>query len=44
MGRPLTHCQGSGGQVGAPCPIAVLGADDFKPRVAITFPRDLELR
>lgn len=43
MGRPLTHCQGSGGQVRAPCPIAFLGTDDLEPRVAITFPRDLEL-
>ena len=40
FGRPLTHCQGSGGQVRAPCPIAVLGTDDFQPRVAITFACD----
>ena len=43
MGRPLTHCQGSGGQVRAPCPIAVLGTDDLEPRVAIALPRDPEL-
>ena len=28
IGRPLTHCQGSGGQVRAPCPLAVVGIDD----------------
>jgi hypothetical protein len=43
MGRPLTHCQGSGGQVRAPCPLAVLGTDDLEPRVAITFPCDPEI-
>ena len=44
VGRPLTPCQGSGGQIRAPCPIAVLGTDDFKPRVAKTFPRDPKFR
>ena len=42
-GRPLTHCQGSGGEVRAPCPIAVFRTDDFQPRVAIALPRDPEL-
>lgn len=37
-GRPLTQCQGSGGQVRAPCPLAVVGTDDIEPRVAIAFP------
>ena len=43
MGRPVTHCQGSGGQVRAPCPIAVLGTDDLEPRVTIAFLHDPEL-
>ena len=43
MGRPLTHCQGSGGQVRAPCPIAVLSADNLEPRIAIALPRNPEL-
>ena len=43
MDRPLTHCQGSGGQVRAPCPVAVLGTDDFETGIAITLPRDPEL-
>ena len=36
MGRPLTHCQGSGGQVRAPCPLAVLGTDGFSPARGLT--------
>ena len=43
MGRPVTQCQGSGGQVRAPCPIAVLGTDDLEPRVTIAFLHDPEL-
>ena len=43
VGWPLTHSQGSGGQVRAPCPIAVLGVDDFQLRIAIAFPRNPEL-
>ena len=42
FGRPHTHCQRSGGQVRAPCPIAVVGIDDLEPRVAIALPRDPE--
>jgi hypothetical protein len=43
FGRPLTLSQGSGGEARAPCPIAVFGTDDLKPRVAIALPRDPEL-
>ena len=43
IGRPLTHCQGSGGQVRAPCHIAVLGADDFETGVTISLPSDPQL-
>ena len=43
FGRPLTHFQGSGGPVRAPCPIAVVGIDDFEPCVAIALPRNPEL-
>lgn len=43
FGRPVTPCQGSSGQVRAPCSIAALGAHDFEPRIAITFPCDPEL-
>ena len=42
VGRPLTISQGSGGQVRAPCPIAVLGTDDLEPRVAIALSGDPE--
>ncbi|CAM5548942.1 hypothetical protein FALB51S_00167 [Frigidibacter albus] len=31
-----------GGQVRAPCPIAVVGIDDLEPRLAIALPRDPE--
>ncbi len=44
FGRPLTHRQGSGGQVRAPCPIAVFSTDDFKSRVAIALSRNPKLR
>ena len=40
FGRPLTPYQGSGGQVRALFPIAVLGVDDFDPRVAVALPRN----
>ncbi|KAF0137553.1 MAG: hypothetical protein FD152_378 [Xanthobacteraceae bacterium] len=43
FGRPLTHFQGSGGQVRAPCSLAVIGTDEFKTGIAITFPRDAEI-
>lgn len=43
FGRPLTHCQGSGGQVRAPCSIAVHGTDDLEPRVSVALPCDPEL-
>ena len=33
---------GSGGKLRAPCPIAVLAADDLQPRVAIAFFGDPE--
>src|SRR5690606_37948624 len=43
MGRPLKHSRGSGGQVRAPCPFAVIGTDNFEPCVAIPLPRVPEL-
>jgi hypothetical protein len=43
VGRPLTHSQGSGGQVRAPCPLAVVGTDDLESRVAIALSRNPEL-
>lgn len=44
FGGPLGFYMGSGGTLRAPCPIAVLAAEDLQPRVAIAFFGDPEFR
>ena len=43
LGRAPRFQLGSGGQVRAPCPFALFIADDFKPRVAVSFLGDPKL-
>lgn len=38
LARPLTHCQGAGGEVRAPCPIAVFDTDNLKPAGSLNQP------
>jgi hypothetical protein len=43
LGRAPRFQLGSGGQVRAPCPFAIFIADDFEPRIAVSFLGDPKL-